>query len=208
MDTFLSPRYNSKTRISGLYNASAKIFIWVSYWVDCCYFPVYLVYFSQQHFVFLKFNLYSVAIFKIVNKLMCTISNLEAQNCHKSYLAHEQMNGSKWATHAMGRIIRVLFSPIPNTTICIWITKSRTPTSLLSVSTKHCINWNILKFNVHFKVILHVQVIMILIIETISTRNDKLWFQLSRSLWLEHAKLFLSVHWTSKYFNWDNVSWK
>ena len=49
-------------------------------------------------------------------------------------------------------------------------------TSLLSVYTLHCINWSILNFNVDFKVILHVQVIMILIAEAlefiISCRHD------------------------------------
>ena len=52
-------------------------------------------------------------------------------------------------------------------TIFIWISTSRTQTSLLSVSEIHYINWSILNFNVHFKAILHVQIIIILIVETI-----------------------------------------
>ena len=55
------------------------------------------------------------------------------------------------------------FSAILKWTFCIWISTSRTRMSLLSVSTIDCISRSILNFNVHFKVILHVKVIMILI---------------------------------------------
>ena len=69
----------------------------------------------------------------------------------------------------------LLTTAILKWTFCICISTSRTQMSLLSVSTIHCINWSILNFNVHFKVISHVQVIMILI-ETIkfiiSCRHD------------------------------------
>ena len=86
----------------------------------------------------------------------------------------------------------------------------------------YCINWSILNFNVHFKVISHVQVIMILIVYPeldffniyffVRGAIDKTFNQSTNSLssCLHEMRNFIvwSVHWSSKYFNWYNKSWK
>ena len=53
----------------------------------------------------------------------------------------------------LGERLSAVETAILKSTICIWVSASRTQTSFLSVSKIHCINWSILNFNVNFKII-------------------------------------------------------